>query len=290
MDVRVKFALSVAGLFLFVAALSILIYFAVRDVASPDQSPLPSTGIDATDATVIGFNSVFDNDEEEGTEDEETVPEPEPEVNLILTDPQTPGESDEQTPRSRNPGERIYTVRMHGVWSRHLHNDWYPNGAHLSPMVAWSHRHGDIIYRVGDVASDGMELVAETGSTKIIEQELLDMQNKGFITDYSFGRRIDAPGEDSVRIRVARNTPYVTVVSMIAPSPDWFVAAKNISLYEDGEWVQKKRHTAAVYDAGTDSGRTFTARDRDTNPRQPISLLPEQPTVHIVTFEFTQTP
>ena len=31
-----------------------------------------------------------------------------------------------------------------------------------------------------------------------------------------------------------KDAPYVTVVSMIAPSPDWFVSVRNVQLYKNG--------------------------------------------------------
>lgn len=69
------------------------------------------------------------------------------------------------------------------------------------------------------------------------------------------------------------SSPLVTVVSMLAPSPDWFVGVSGISLFEDGEFVESKTISLRVYDAGTDNGLTFGSANADTNPAQPISRL-----------------
>jgi hypothetical protein len=62
----------------------------------------------------------------------------------------------------------------------------------------------------------------------------------------------------------------VSVVSMLAPSPDWFIAVSNINLIENAEWVSSKTITVDIYDSGTDNGATFTSPDEPTDPRVPI--------------------
>ena len=64
---------------------------------------------------------------------------------------------------------------------------------------------------------------------------------------------------------------------MIAPSPDWFVGVSSLSLLEDGEWVDEKRVDLFAYDAVTDSGTTYGARDADAVPREPISRIDYHP-------------
>lgn len=67
----------------------------------------------------------------------------------------------------------------------------------------------------------------------------------------------------------------VTLVSMIAPSPDWFVGVSGLSLYENGEWVSEKVAELYLYDAGTDSGINFTSADVVTTPPVGIARIDE---------------
>ncbi|MDE0243616.1 MAG: spondin domain-containing protein [Candidatus Kaiserbacteria bacterium] len=283
MDVRVKFVLSMIGLVLFIVALSIVVYFVVRDAAVPDDTTAPARiGTPGQSDPVLGFDNILGGEPDPEEETEESNP------GLTLSPPETP-DQEEPSPRGTEQlGEQVYTVRMLGTWNKNVHGSWYPDGAHLSPMVAWSHRPGDHIYALGKSASIGVESVAETGSPRRIEREIHAVQNEGYILDYAIGKKIYAPGEDMVQIRVAEHASNITVISMIAPSPDWFVAAKNISLFENGSWVERKQYAASIYDSGTDSGETFSARDIDTNPKESIDLLPNQPDVPIVTFEFVR--
>ena len=75
---------------------------------------------------------------------------------------------------------------------------------------------------------------------------------------------------------------------MIAPSPDWFVSARNINLYENGDWVEEMSVAAPLYDAGTDSGEEFDSEDEDTDPKEVISRVADAPEAPIAVFTFTR--
>ena len=66
--------------------------------------------------------------------------------------------------------------------------------------------------------------------------------------------------------------PNVSIVSMLAPSPDWFVGASDLPLCVDGKWRDEVAVDLVVFDAGTDSGATFTSPDQDTQPADAITL------------------
>jgi hypothetical protein len=70
---------------------------------------------------------------------------------------------------------------------------------------------------------------------------------------------------------------------MIAPSPDWFVGVSGLELRPDGEWIGKLGVDLLPYDAGTDSGLSFTSPNNNTNPAEPITSLQG-------TFPFEDTP
>ena len=61
----------------------------------------------------------------------------------------------------------------------------------------------------------------------------------------------------------------VSLVAMIAPSPDWFTGASNINLMENGAWVPSRTLTLNAYDSGGDDGTTYKAPDADANPKHP---------------------
>jgi hypothetical protein len=81
---------------------------------------------------------------------------------------------------------------------------------------------------------------------------------------------------------------------MIAPSPDWFVGVNGLNLFENGSFVNEKTIILYPYDAGTDSGTTYTSPDEPTEPPAPIHLIDDHPFVYedelvpLGTFIFTK--
>ena len=61
---------------------------------------------------------------------------------------------------------------------------------------------------------------------------------------------------------LSRDFPLVTLTSMIASSPDWLVGVDSLSLIENDEWLLTKIAILYGYDAGTDSGPTYTFPDQ----------------------------
>jgi hypothetical protein len=82
-----------------------------------------------------------------------------------------------------------------------------------------------------------------------------------------------SPGGESLEFEISRDFPLVTLTSMLAPSPDWFVGVHDVDLLADGDWTDEATVSLDVYDAGTDSGPTYRSPNRDTQPREPIDII-----------------
>ena len=90
------------------------------------------------------------------------------------------------------------------------------------------------------------------------------------------GSTIANTGSTTVsNIPVNSQYPLVSVISMIAPSPDWFVGVHDYSLCNEttGEWFDKRVKDLLLYDSGTDSALTFVHSDKPTVPPEPIFLI-----------------
>jgi hypothetical protein len=64
---------------------------------------------------------------------------------------------------------------------------------------------------------------------------------------------------------------------MIAPSPDWFVGVNGLPLLVNGQWIEQVDFPLYSWDAGSDSGASFTSPDLDTVPKEPIALITTGP-------------
>ena len=67
----------------------------------------------------------------------------------------------------------------------------------------------------------------------------------------------------------------VVVITMIAPSPDWFVGLNSTPLLVDGGWLDAIDIELLPYDAGTEEGIGFSLNNPASDPHQPISRVTE---------------
>ena len=120
--------------------------------------------------------------------------------------------------------------------------------------------------------------MAETGQTGALGSEVGTAISAGTAGEVLLGLDVDpSPGSTSFTFDIDENHPLVTLVTMVAPSPDWFIGVADVNLYEGGEWVNEVSFSLAPWDAGTDSGTSYTAEDQATEPPSDISAIGGSP-------------
>mgnify|MGYP002622932962 CR=1 FL=1 len=184
-----------------------------------------------------------------------------------------------------------YRVTFDATWSEQTHPTVFPENPHFSGLVGGTHNASVQFWTPGETSSSGIERMAELGQKSV----LLDEVNAAVTAGAAFST-VDGPG-----IVPSPNTaftdfsmhsrfPLATVVTMIAPSPDWFVGVRGQQLHENGVWLDNVVVDLLPYDAGTDNGVSFTSPDDNTFPRQPIAQItgfPFQNAPPLGTFTFT---
>lgn len=171
-----------------------------------------------------------------------------------------------------------YNVTFIGNWNDTNHPTDFPSGDHFSPAVGMVHEAGATFFEEGALASDGVEEMAESGVNGTLRGEINDIVSGGTALSYIDGEGLlTGFSEATFQITVTQEHSQVTIVSMIAPSPDWFVAIENVDLLSNGTFVEDLTVDAITYDAGTDSGTTFTSANDDTDPADNISLITTAP-------------
>jgi hypothetical protein len=191
--------------------------------------------------------------------------------------------------------EAEYTVRFDATWSEQTHPIDFPENPHFSGLIGGTHHGGISFWSEGTLASPGIESMAETGSKLLLQGEIQDAIDMGTAAAIISGGGIPlSPGSVSATFTIEETHPLVTLVSMLAPSPDWFVGVAGLSLREGGEWVPTKVVDLVVYDAGTDSGTNYGSPNQPTMPPIPIYEKTEVPfaednVVGAFTFELAAT-
>ena len=190
------------------------------------------------------------------------------------TDTDTGGETD--------PGPVVtsarYRLTFNATWSAQTHALNFPPPAHFSGLVGAVHNNTVEFWAPGQIATDGIELMAETGDGSGVLAEVGTAVANGSAANEISGGGVEAsPGSVSIEFEVTRDHPLITVTTMVAPSPDWFVGVHGLSLIEGTEFVESLTVEANVYDSGTDSGPRYTSDNMDTQPPEPIGLLTSAP-------------
>jgi hypothetical protein len=169
-----------------------------------------------------------------------------------------------------------YRLTFTSSWSQdtHPHPDGaerFPTNAHFSPLIGATHDVTTTFWADGELASAGMEQMAETGRVLLLREEFAAAGDAVF--DTLNGAGIPSPGETTIAaLRVDRDHPRVTLVTMVAPSPDWFVGVSSLSLLDEkGEWRNELEVVLYPYDAGSDDGADYHSTDIEPALHQPIA-------------------
>lgn len=166
-----------------------------------------------------------------------------------------------------------YTVTFNATWSQMTHPNAYPAGAHFSSLIGGVHNDQSSFWDPDGLASAGIEQMAEVGGTTALRNEVQAAINAGAASEVVEGGGITSPGSTSSTFQVSSEFPLVTLVTMVAPSPDWFVGVHGFDLRDGVGWKNHASIELFPYDAGTEQGVGFSLSNPDTIPHQPIALL-----------------
>jgi hypothetical protein len=174
------------------------------------------------------------------------------------------------------PSAITYQVEFASRWTRANFPHRYPDTSlihrpHFSGWIGTAHNGHYRLYADGALPSPGLEALAEDGehgpliaeiNAAIAVGDAVSLSSSKALRDFSRTQRFD--------LIVDAAHPHAALVSMLAPSPDWF-AAVDVSLVENGQFVASRTVDVYIWDAGSDSGADFLADDLDTDPKQPVA-------------------
>jgi spondin N len=184
----------------------------------------------------------------------------------------------EPAPRASAAPVARYVVTFDATWSADTHPTDIPPDPHFSGLIGGTHHADTSFWRPGGLATEGIRLMAERGRQSPLDAEVMAAIAAGGAEHVLLGGEVRrSPGSTSLEFNISTGYPLVTLVTMVAPSPDWFVGVAGLSLLQDGDWVPERVVELFPYDAGTDSGTTYTSRDQVTAPPEPIQRLTGPP-------------
>ncbi len=170
----------------------------------------------------------------------------------------------------------VYTVTFEGQWTTEATPDGVPSGAHFSRLVGGVHN-ADVVF-VEDAfrtASPGIESMAETGGTTTLKAEIAAAGDNHLSVLEGANNSILATASESLTgVTLTTDHPRVTLLTMVAPSPDWFVGVSGLSMLDNlGGWRESRTVELHPFDAGTEEGTGFSTTNDDTDPHERIGSL-----------------
>ncbi len=148
-----------------------------------------------------------------------------------------------------------------------------PSGEHFTTLIGAVHNADVTFLREGGMASAGIESMAEIGGTSTLKSEInAAMPNALAVIEQSIASGGTATA--TVDITLTTDHPLVTLTSMVAPSPDWFVGVSGLSLLDaQGDWLAAHMVDLFPYDAGTEEGTEFSLSNAATSPQGTITSI-----------------
>jgi hypothetical protein len=214
-----------------------------------------------------------------------STPEPaatptQPEATIAPTEPPTTPTLPEATLAPTEPPAALaqYQLTFEATWSAGTHPTDFPSNPHFSGLIGATHSPMARLWEEGGTATPGIKNMAETGGKSPLDSEIDQLIGSGSAcTQISGGGINPSPGVVAVTFTASQDCPLVSVVTMIAPSPDWFVGVSGLSLFENGAWIDQMVVDLLPYDAGTDSGSSYASPNAPTDSPEPIYRIEVEP-------------
>ncbi|MFI1745932.1 T9SS type A sorting domain-containing protein [Thalassobellus sediminis] len=177
-----------------------------------------------------------------------------------------------------------YDIVFESLWESEINNPTtgisiidLPSSAHWSQLVGATHKTENTFFMLNGTASAGIKSIAETGSTSTFQTEV---NTNNDADQYVSGSELgSAKGTISINnLTVSEDFSLITLASMIAPSPDWFIGVNGINLRSgniniNNGWKETFTIDLYPYDAGTEDGNTYSLSNPETNPQGVITSL-----------------
>ncbi len=174
-----------------------------------------------------------------------------------------------------------YDINFTSVWNASDHGA-LPSNAHWSNLVGANHNGAITFLEMGLTATIGIENVAEAGSNTVFNAEVQTAINAGNAEQWlnqSFSPFAAISSATLSNVVVSEEFPLLTLVSMIAPSPDWIITVNSLNLWDTsmGQWKDSFTVDLFPYDAGTEDGFGYSGSNSATNPRGVITSISGAP-------------
>ena len=166
-------------------------------------------------------------------------------------------------------------MTFQGAWTTTVTAGGVPSGAHFTTLIGGVHNAGVTFLREGGMATAGVESMAELGGTSTLAAAVRAASPNALSVLQGSGGNIGPTGSSTINtVTLTTDHPRITLLSMVAPSPDWFVGVSGFSLLDaQADWLPSRTVNLYPWDAGTEVGTEFSLSNAATSPQETITSL-----------------
>uniref|UniRef100_H3B5Z1 Spondin-2 n=2 Tax=Latimeria chalumnae TaxID=7897 RepID=H3B5Z1_LATCH len=175
-------------------------------------------------------------------------------------------------------GHAKYSLIFTGKWSQATFPKQYPlfrPPAQWSSIIAVTHSSDYHLWQKDEYASNGVRDFSEKGEiwTLMKEIEAAGEKIQSVHGIFSAPAVSNGTGQTSTEFEVHTKHSFLSFMVRIVPSPDWFVGIDSLNLCEGDHWKEQITLDLDPYDAGTDSGFTFSSPNFATIPQDVVTKI-----------------
>ncbi|XP_069468308.1 spondin-2-like [Ambystoma mexicanum] len=172
-------------------------------------------------------------------------------------------------------GPATYSLSFSAEWTPNSFPKHYPTHrppAQWSSLFGCIHNLDFVLWANGSLVSPGVRMFVELGKPQLLIEEMGLAEDK--VWSWFQADPIQS-GEGNTTTTISMNSshPLVSVIVRMVPSPDWFVGVSSLNLCENGQWTRGEKCDLFPWDAGTDSGFTFSSPNFETHPQEKVSQI-----------------
>ncbi|XP_004432263.1 PREDICTED: spondin-2 [Ceratotherium simum simum] len=171
-----------------------------------------------------------------------------------------------------------YSITFTGKWSQTAFPKQYPlfrPPAQWSSLLGAAHSSDYSMWRKNQYVSNGLRDFAERGEAWALMKEIEAAGEKLQSVHGVFSAPAvpSGTGQTATELEAHSRHSLVSFVVRIVPSPDWFVGVDSLDLCDGDHWREQVAMDLYPYDAGTDSGFTFSSPNFATIPQDTVTEI-----------------
>lgn len=171
-----------------------------------------------------------------------------------------------------------YGITFTGKWSQAAFPKQYPlfrPPAQWSALLGAAHSSDYSLWRKDQYVSNGLRDFVERGEAWALmrEMEAAGEKLQSVHGVFSAPAVPSGTGQTSTELEVHSRHSLVSFAVRIIPSPDWFVGVDSLDLCDGDHWREQVAVDLHPYDAGTDSGFTFSSPNFATIPQDTVTEI-----------------